>query len=255
MESFALADVLMTAGAAHAVPVEITNAQGAGGPALTPLLSVLHDGCSDPFDAGGLADDGLEQIPGEGDVGPERATLGDEATGVAAQTAGFAGAPVIEPGETATVTIDADPSGDRYLTFLAMVIPSDDIFIGNDDQFAWEIFDAGDGFALPGPITILGGGARDAGTEVNDNLGAAFSIDGGTATDTGAPVALTGDLSFLLGINAPTGPIGSVPGAGDVLATIEVALGEVVPIPLPASLPLAAMGLGGLALLRRRARR
>lgn len=252
-KTLALAGGLLAAGAAHAVPVEITitNQSGPGGLALTPVLTVLHGGGYDAFDAGAPASPGVEEIAEEGDVGPELATLGGEATGVAAAPGGFAGAPVIEPGESATVTVNVDPASDRYLTFLSMVIPSNDLFVGNDDPFAYEVFDASGAFAFAGPIRILGGDVRDAGTEANDGLGAAFSTDGGTATETpGGVVTLAGDLSVLLGTNAPTGPITAVQGAGDFLATVEVAI-----VPLPAGLPLAAMGLGGLALLRRRARR
>lgn len=252
LRTLALTGGLLAAGMAQAAPITVivTNEQGSGGLALTPVLSVLHGGSYDPFDAGAPAANGVEQIAEEGDVGPELRTLGAEATGVAAAPAGFAGAPVIEPGESARVVIDVDPIMDRYLTFLSMVIPSNDLFIGNDDPFAYEVFDARGAFSFAGPIRVTGGSVWDAGTEVNDGLGAAFSTGGGTATGTTDPIALAGDLSSLLGIDAPTGPITSVPGAGDLLATVRVVEG-VAPIPLPAGAPLLLLGLGALGLARR----
>ena len=252
LRSVVLAGGLLAAGAAHAAPLDITftNVQSAGGLALTPFLTVLHDGSYDPFDAGGTASAGVEAIAEEGDVSVELGTLGGETAGVALAPDGFPGAPVIEPGETATLRLDVDPASDRFLTFLSMVIPSNDLFVGNDDPMAYEIFDAVGEFVLDGPIEVFAGAVWDAGTEVNNGQGAAFSTDGGTATETSDPIALAGSLDVLLGINAPTGPITTVPGAGDLLFTVEVAP---APIPLPAGLPLMLAALGGLAFVRRRA--
>ena len=78
-------------------------------------------------------------------------------------------------------------------------------------------------------------------------IGAAFSTAGGVGPDENGVVRRAGDLGFLLNTPTPTGgKIGSVPGQGDLLASISV---EVVPV--PAALPLLLGGLGLLGMLGR----
>ena len=245
------------AGAASAVPitVSVTNAQGEGGLYLTPLFHVFHDGGYDAFDAGGTASPGVEAIAEEGDATAELAATAGLNSGVVPGPEGFAGAPVIDPGETATATVEVDAS-ERYFSFLSMVIPSNDSFVGNDDPLAYEVLDDAGAFTGIGPIVVTGADVWDAGTEVNDLQGAAFSTAGGTDTDEGGAIALEGDLGFLVGTPIPPGgAIGSVPGAADTLAVIEFSAPDVAPIPVPAAMPLMLAGLGALGLVARRRRR
>ena len=159
---------------------------------------------------------------------------------------GFAGAPVVDPGETASVTVEVDPGAERR--FLPMVIPSDDTFVGNDDPLAREVFDAAGAFTGIGPILVMADEVRDAGTEVNDLMGAAFSTAGGEDTDEDGVIAAWGDLGIIVGTPIPpSGSIEGVPAAGEAPASIEIA--PPVPVPVPAALPLAAAGLGLLGLL------
>lgn len=220
----------------------MTNLQPEDGLYLTPCLLVLHDGTYDAFDGGAAASPGVEAIAEEGDVSVEQAVVAGRTSGVASAPGGFPGMPVLDPGETARVLLDVDPAMGRYLTFLSMVIPSNDTFLGNDDPLAYEVFDAGGAFREIGPITVVGGQAWNAGTEIDDGQGAAFSTAGGVGSDEGGVVGLVGDLSFLLGTPiAAGGAIGSVPGPQDALASITVA-----PVPVPASLPLALAALAAL---------
>ena len=243
------------AGAASAVPltVSVTNAQGPDGLYLTPLFHAFHDGSYDAFDAGAAASAGVEAIAEEGDVSVELAAAAGLATGVVAGPGGFPAAPVIDPGETATLRVEVDPTTGRYFSFLTMVIPSNDAFLGNDDPLAHEVFDAAGAFTGLGPIVVAGGQAWDAGTEVDDGQGAAFSAAGGEGTPEGGTIAQLDDLSFLLGAPTVAGTtIGSVPAAGVALAVIEIAP---APIPLPAGLPLLGAGLAAIGLAARRRRR
>lgn len=254
----AVAAATMAAGAANATMLqfEFTNNSASEGLYLTPFLSVFHDGTYDAFNAGATASAGIEAIAEEGDVSVERAAA--EAAGfttaVAANAAGFPGAPVIDPGETASFVIDLDPTSERFISFFSMVIPSNDIFIGTNNPTAYSLFDAAGNFSGIGPIEILGGDVYDAGTEENNGLGAPFSADGGTATDTpGGVISLGPDLSVLAGITRPAGlgPVITTQGASDLLATVTVT--EIAPVPLPAG---GLLLLGGLAamggVLRRR---
>lgn len=141
--TFIMSALLAGAASAATVSVTIRNNQAEGGLYLTPLFVAFHNGSYDAFDAGGAASAGVTLIAEEGDVGLEVANAQGQGakTGVITSPGGFAGAPVIDPGETATFQIDLDRLNDRFFTFLSMVIPSNDNFIGNDDPFAFEIFD------------------------------------------------------------------------------------------------------------------
>ncbi len=248
------AGLLLSAGlssgaSAAMVDITITNTQGSDGLYLTPLLSVLHDGTFDPFDSGSAASGAVELLAEEGDAS---GVLGDAlaagaAAGVITAPGGFAGAPVIDPGETASIRLDVNPASQRFVSFMAMVIPSNDIFIGNDNSMAYEVFDALGQFTGLGPISIYTDDAWDAGTEVNNGLGAPFNMAGGVATDVDGLITPASDrLFFLAGQETAAGSTVSLPSGRNLLATIEVSQ-----VPLPAGFPLLLVGLGAFAYLRR----
>ncbi|NNK78347.1 MAG: PEP-CTERM sorting domain-containing protein, partial [Litoreibacter sp.] len=80
------------------------------------------------------------------------ATAAGATSGVIFWPERFAGAPVIDPGEIASITLKADPTTNRFFSFLSMVIPSNDTFIGNEDSMAYEVFTAIGEFTGLGPI-------------------------------------------------------------------------------------------------------
>ena len=259
----ALAAATLFAVPVHAAAVDITvsNLQVAEGLFFTPFLAVFHAGDYDAFDPGASASPGVIDIAEEGAVGVERA----RAEGLGFQTAVVTGPdgfgsqpmqpPVIDPGESATIRIELDPGSEQYLTFLSMIIPSNDFFVGNADPRAYRLFDDAGAFVLSGPIEIAVGDVWDAGSEVNNGEGAAFSgIDPATEANPSARengvVTRAGSLDGLLGLaRAPGSPVGTVPTGGDtVFATVTVAA-----VPVPAGLPLlaGALGLMGWASRRR----
>lgn len=222
---------------------------------LTPLWFGLHDGTFDTFDAGSAASGSIEAIAEGGDVSglqADFAAVTGGLGGVAANAAGFGGAPVIDPGETAMVTLSGvDATANRYFSYASMVIPSNDAFIGNDNPMAYELFDASGNFNGPVTIQIFGNNIWDSGTEVNDTMGAAFSTVGGTETvDTGVVALLAaGGLDNFAGTGIPPGSnIADLIGSNELLATIQVT--QSVPEPNG----LAMIGVGALALgaIRRR---
>lgn len=243
------ATVLASSASALTLEVSITNNSLTDGLFLTPVLSVFHSGSFDAFDEGAAASGNIEAIAEGGDVS---GLLGDATTAganaqVATNAAGFVGAPLIDPGETAKLRFDVD-ANDRYFSFFSMVIPSNDLFIGNDNPLAYEVFDTAGVFTNLGAISVYGSDVWDAGTEANDNLGAAFNTGGGASTDTSDVITRLSALSFLLGEGRGAGGnVGSVQGAQDLLATIEISA-----VPLPAGLPLLAGGLGLLGFAKRR---
>lgn len=246
---------LAGAASAASVQISITNNQAADGVYLTPLATIVHDGTFDTFDRNAPASASLEALAEEGDASGilADADAAGATAGVILGEEGFPGAPVIDPGETASIIFDSlDPTADRFLSFLSMVIPSNDIFIGNDDSMAYEIFDALGEFTGIGPILVYSNDAWDAGTEENDGFGAPFNTAGGTATETDGVVrGATGNLFFLNGQDTVADTTINLRGR-TLLATIEVS--QISEVPLPAALPMLLAGLGGLGLMRRRQR-
>lgn len=248
------------AGAASAATLEVTftNNQAADGVYITPLLTILHDGSFDTFDRNRRASAELEALAEEGDVSGVRG-LADAAgatTGVITGPAGFGSVspqpPVFDPGESASITLDVDPASNRFFSFLAMVIPSNDTFIGNARSMAYEVFDSAGAFTGLGPIEVYSNRAWDAGTEANDGLGAPFNANmTGMSTDTDERIRRLGNLFFLNGEETVAGTTISLSGRS-LLGTIEIS--DVSAVPLPAGLPLLIGGLGAFGWMRRRQR-
>ena len=80
------------------------------------------------------------------------------------------------PGATASALLNVnDPTVHQYLSYAAMVVPSNDFFMGNANPLAFRLFDSGGNFLGPLTIQVYGRHVWDAGTEVdNINFGAAF---------------------------------------------------------------------------------
>ena len=161
---------LLCAGAASATTIDITfNNSNGFGFLVTPVYTGLHSGGFDAFEEGAAASAGIEQIAEvpvpmfpPNLIAPERLAVEPNSQG------GFIanGGPIAD-GESATLTIDvADPTANRFATFLAMFVPSNDTFFGNDDPDAYEIFDTA-GNLIEQTISITGQSIWDAGTAVS----------------------------------------------------------------------------------------
>ncbi len=256
--SAALLTALSGSALAAPVSVTITNTQDAGGFALTPFWLGFHDGGFDVFNAGSPASDldGITQIAELGNTGPISARFASEqAGGVDTTLVQGDAAPVYSPGESETGMFDLDPSANRFFSFASMVVPSNDLFVGNDN--AIELFDAGGNFNGPMTINIFGSMVWDNGSEVNDiNDGPAFvmGVDAVGGADEGGVVHLlfadagAGDyLNSILGTTTADGnSITSAFSESTLIATITV-----VPTPGAAGL----VGLAGIGALTRRRRR
>lgn len=232
------------------VVVTIENLAPEGGVYFTPVWLGFHDGSFDLFDPGGLAGESLERLAEDGDASALQAEFmvasaekeGGMDTVVTAPE-GFAGAPIFDPGDSASVNLTLAGDTNRYMSFVSMVIPSNDAFIGNHDPQAIELFDAAGYFKGKQIITVLGSMVWDAGTELNTEMDAAFinQTAPNTGVTTASPVlshpgflgsyANPGSDSIILGGTNAAGTVMDVAGADFKLPYAVVARITIEPAP------------------------
>ena len=218
--------------------INVTN-EGPSDFTLTPLWFAFQNGNFDLFNPGGAPSAGLELLAEDGVVDspdPNVTTITTEfdaasqpgnRQGVVLAPGGFAGAPVIEPGETGTAYITPiNPANYQYFSFASMVIPSNDTFLGNANPIEYQVFTPDGNINDPSgvfTIQLFGSDLSDAGTEANDALGAAFSTNGGVATDTNDGVGSAGDLSEFLNTTTLSGlTITDLISSNELVATITI---------------------------------
>lgn len=213
--------------------VTIENLAPNGGLGQSPFWVGLHNGS---FDIGTRGEDaalfaGLEELAEGGDVGPLSSRFQAEVSGgpdlTITSPAGFAGAPVFEAGETVTQSLTVnDPALHRYFSFASMIIPSNDAFIANLNERAYQLFDASGNFLGPTTITVYGRNIYDSGTEVNDPFGgAAFSTEGGNSADENGVIRLHDGLDAFISTGLPTGQsLQSAFGAATPIARITIGI-------------------------------
>ncbi len=248
---------LVGGAAAAEVTITIDNMQAVGGFSFTPVWLAAHNGSFDGFDVGTVSSSDLIALAEGGDTGPISASFASSPAGMAGGVSTTLvqpdAAPVYSPGESASVVLNVgDASVNRYLSFASMIVPSNDLFIGNDDPTAYEMFDMAGNFNGPFEILVFGGDVWDNGSEVNDAAGgAAFSANGGMgAAENGVITRFFDDpnagsylLSFVGSNTADGGTIGATFDESTLLARIRV---------VPAPGMLAGLACGGLLLSRRR---
>lgn len=253
---------LLTASPARAVKLEIAieSLAASDSVATSPYLVAAHDGTFDLFDFGDPASAGIEDVAELGN-GTQLATELTTAVPTAvvdtvfANNGGFNGA-IFSPGSSGSIILEVDPLVHRYLSFGAMVVPSNDAFFGNEMPTEIELFDAAGNFVATN-FTLTGDDIWDAGTEVNQLAGSAYVV-GQTATDGTAEGGNVSDLSLnaifdpFLGAQTPPGAtFNSIPSGSSPIASFSFNV-----VPEPSSVGLVALGLiaaGGLRRWRRRA--
>ena len=169
--------MMMAASPARAVDVRVTvtNLGPADGIAFSPVVVAAHNGTVDLFDNGSAASTGVENVAEMGngtDLMGEITTMqGSADTELAIANMGGFGPGIHVPGSSGALVLSLDPTDNRYFSFLSMVVPSNDAFVGNDDPLAHELFDAGGNF-VGQDFTLMGSDIWDAGTEINGLTGA-----------------------------------------------------------------------------------
>ncbi len=250
--------------------ITVTNTQGDTGFALAPVYSAFHDGSFDSVTVGETVTAGVETLAELGNpaaVRAERIAALPNSAGAAVSAGALLG------GATQSTEVEiTDFENQRFFSFLSMILPSNDLFIANDDATAFNLFNDDGSFIGTQTIAVNGLNVFDAGTEVNDASvtgGAAFvagsAAPGGVNIESGSATAGFAALEDFLGVEtAPGFVLASGTGTGffsDIsnasqfsLATITIE--EVAPVPLPAGgmLLLSGLAFGGFA-ARRKAKR
>ena len=156
------------------VVISIENLQPSRGVFLTPPWIGIHDGRFDTYDGGSpastpLGGDQIERMAEDGNNGPLADAFALQLPN-APQLQGVAGpAGPLGPGDRVAVTLNVDPTVDRYFSYASMVIPSNDTFVANGDPMSHMLFDAAGNFVGQNFI-VSGDEANDAGTEINDEI-------------------------------------------------------------------------------------
>jgi len=188
---------------AENITVTVENLAPAQGVYFTPVWVGFHDGNFDLFDGGGTASAGLEAVAEDGNNEPLadefNAAASSGVGGVLTAPAGFAGAPVFDPGDRSSITLDLDPTVNRYMNFATMLLPSNDAFMGNADPL--EVFDDNGQFNGPISFVVYGSMVYDAGTEANTESDAAFFNQSApnTGETTADPIAIHPGFNGSLG--------------------------------------------------------
>jgi hypothetical protein len=252
IKTITIASIAIAAGSAIAQPVEIQvnveNLAPQNSVAFSPLSVSFHSGSYDTFNLGGIATTGVANVAESGN-GTE--WFSEFSSGDAGATLGSifsdAGGP-LTPGGTGSAVFTIDPATNQFFSFGAMVVPSNDSFIGNDSPSAYQILDS-NGNLLINEITQYGNDVWDAGSELNGIFGAAF-LAGSSGSDhideNGVVTRGFAQFDEFNGLTTPAGyTFDRQFGGDDAIYRISF---SVVPAPGTASL----FGLGALGALRRR---
>ena len=166
------------------VVVQVTNLAPERGTFMTPVWMGIHDGTFDIYDrnvaANALLGPGVvEALAEDGNNGPITATFEARNPGQPQANVTAPGGP-FQPGSRAAITLQVDPSADRYFSYGSMVIPSNDFFVANGNPLAHPLFDEYGRF-IAQDFIVAGSEVLDAGTENNNEVASdtAFLNQGG----------------------------------------------------------------------------
>lgn len=237
-------------GAAAQVELRVTveNLAPTNSIAFAPLRVGFNSGTFDSFDEGATATAPIISIA-EGGSGSDwfPAFMAADPTALLGTVVPNPAGPLV-PGATGVAEFTIDTDVNPFFTFAAMVVPSNDFFIGSDAPMAYRLFDAAGQLQIAS-ISQTARQIWDAGSEVFDPAAAAFVGNNDLRSPQNSVVALNfGELSGFNGLTTATGyAFHSGLAADDEVYRIGFA---VAAVPEPGSWALMAAGLLGVGAWR-----
>jgi hypothetical protein len=248
----AIALLASAAGAALAAPVQIQvtveNLAPTNSVAFAGLRLAFNNGTYDSFNIGEAATAPIISIAEAGSgVAWFSAFAAADPTATLGSVLPSPAGPLL-PGRTGTAIFEVDATVNQFFTFGAMVVPSNDYFIGNDSPTQYRILDA-NGNLLINSITQRGRDIWDAGSELDGPFGSAFLQGSTTADRIDQNGVVSFDFEGLDIFNGLTTAAGYTFdrqfGADDAVYRISFAV-------IPAPGVAGTLGLAGLIAARRR---
>ena len=234
------------------ITVTVQNLAPANGISFAPLRLGFGNGTFDSFNINQTAPASIVSIA-EGGSGSDwfPAFAAAEPNSVR----GTVGSSPLLPGVTASNSFLVDSAVNQFFTFGSMVVPSNDLFIGNDNPAAFQLLNNAGNLLIP---SILQKGSQiwDANSEVADPLNAAFVVGGTNANRTPENGTVAFDFSELAVFNGVATAGGynynhSLLSSGSDVYRISFSLSSV---PEPSSLLLSSVAIACIVLRRMRSR-
>ena len=250
----ASASVLMLGSAwdAHAdflnVTVTIENLSPANSLSFAPLRLGFHNGTYDAFNNGQVAGPAIVSVAEGGSGAAWFPAFRAADPGAVLGSVGGA----LLPGATASNRFVVNGTANPFFTFGTMVIPSNDLFLGNDSPTRFRLFDADGNLAIR-TITQRGRDVWNAGSQAADPLNAAF-VGGGDnnlrTPENGVVEFSFSELNRFNGVATAGGYTFNRQIEND--SDIYRISFEAQPVPAPPAAILLAIGAGVLGLVKRK---
>jgi hypothetical protein len=232
------------------VNVTISNLAPSNSVSFAPLRLGFGNGTFDSFNNGEVAGPAIVSVA-EGGSGSAwfPAFAAAEPNGVFGSVGG-----ALLPGATASSSflVDTMSANNRFFTFATMVIPSNDLFLGNDSPTAFQLFDT-NGNLLINTINQTAGQIWDANSELANPANAAFVTGGNNDNRVAENGVIAFDRSELNVFNGLTTSAGYVFDSSLLSANAtpvyQISF-EVSAVPEPSSILLGFAMLGGVSVAR-----